>query len=106
GTSSNPFQYTGRENDATGLFHYRARYYNPAMQRFISEDPNSSPLFEAKRCKGNFAIDPANYVEIDPATARLMVFRFYSAVSGAIGLNPQKGHLYTYADNNPMSKFD
>jgi RHS repeat-associated protein len=35
----NPFQYTGRENDGTGLYYYRARYYNPELQRFISEDP-------------------------------------------------------------------
>jgi RHS repeat-associated protein len=37
--SGNPFQYTGRENDGTGLYYYRARYYNPQLQRFISEDP-------------------------------------------------------------------
>jgi len=29
----------GRENDCTGLYYYRARYYSPAMKRFISEDP-------------------------------------------------------------------
>ena len=39
GTSANPFQYTGRENDGTGLYYYRARYYSPRLQRFISEDP-------------------------------------------------------------------
>ncbi|MFQ5683977.1 MAG: RHS repeat-associated core domain-containing protein [Candidatus Binatia bacterium] len=38
-SSSNPFQYTGRENDSTGLYYYRARYYHPGIQRFISEDP-------------------------------------------------------------------
>ncbi|MDO8412591.1 MAG: RHS repeat-associated core domain-containing protein, partial [Gallionellaceae bacterium] len=37
--SSNPFQYTGRENDGTGLYYYRARYYDPVRARFISEDP-------------------------------------------------------------------
>jgi RHS repeat-associated protein len=37
--SDNPFQYTGRENDGTGLMYYRARYYSPEMKRFISEDP-------------------------------------------------------------------
>jgi len=36
---SNPFQYTGRENDGTGLYYYRARYYSTAIQRFLSEDP-------------------------------------------------------------------
>ncbi|MBI5641509.1 MAG: hypothetical protein HZA17_13900 [Nitrospirae bacterium] len=37
--SDNPFQYTGRENDGTGPYYYRARYYNQELQRFISEDP-------------------------------------------------------------------
>jgi RHS repeat-associated protein len=37
--SSNAFQYTGRENDGTGLYFYRARYYNPVLQRFLSQDP-------------------------------------------------------------------
>jgi RHS repeat-associated protein len=37
--NSNPFKYTGREDDATGLNYYRGRYYSPLLQRFISEDP-------------------------------------------------------------------
>ena len=37
--SPNLFQYTGRENDGTGLYYYRARYYHPGLQRFLSEDP-------------------------------------------------------------------
>lgn len=36
--STNPFQYTGRENDGTGLYYYRARYYSPTLQRFTAED--------------------------------------------------------------------
>jgi RHS repeat-associated protein len=39
GISSNPFQYTGRENDGAGLYYYRARYYHPILQRFASQDP-------------------------------------------------------------------
>jgi RHS repeat-associated protein len=38
-SSANPFQFTGRENDGTGLYFYRARYYSPASQRFIAQDP-------------------------------------------------------------------
>jgi RHS repeat-associated protein len=37
--SANPAQFTGRENDGTGLYYYRPRYYNPQFQRFLSEDP-------------------------------------------------------------------
>lgn len=37
--STNTFQFTGRENDTTGLMNFRNRYYNPAWGRFISEDP-------------------------------------------------------------------
>jgi RHS repeat-associated protein len=35
----NPYQFTGRENDATGLYYYRARYCSPTYQRFSSQDP-------------------------------------------------------------------
>jgi RHS repeat-associated protein len=35
----NPFQYTGRENDGTGLYYYRARYYSGRFGKFISRDP-------------------------------------------------------------------
>ena len=38
-SNTSTFQYTGRENDGTGLYYYRARYYHPTLQRFISEDP-------------------------------------------------------------------
>ncbi len=37
--SGNPFQYTGRENDGTGRYFYRARYYSPRLARFTQEDP-------------------------------------------------------------------
>jgi RHS repeat-associated protein len=40
--STNSFQYTGRENDGSGLYFYRARYYNPVIGRFISQDPLGS----------------------------------------------------------------
>ncbi|MBI3825830.1 MAG: hypothetical protein HY294_07535, partial [Candidatus Rokubacteria bacterium] len=37
--TTNHFGFTGREADETGLYYYRARYYSPVLQRFVSEDP-------------------------------------------------------------------
>jgi len=37
---TNPFMFTGRRMDSeTGLYFYRARYYNPALGRFLQTDP-------------------------------------------------------------------
>jgi RHS repeat-associated protein len=39
GSFGNPFRYTGRDSDSeTGLRYYRARYYDPSVGRFLSED--------------------------------------------------------------------
>jgi RHS repeat-associated protein len=35
----NALRYTGREDDGSGLYYYRARYYDPALKRFTQEDP-------------------------------------------------------------------
>jgi RHS repeat-associated protein len=40
GTTINPIQYIGNESDQeTGLYLERARYYDPSIGRFVSEDP-------------------------------------------------------------------
>ncbi|HKA60711.1 MAG TPA: RHS repeat-associated core domain-containing protein, partial [Gemmatimonadales bacterium] len=37
--TGNALDFTGREDDGTGLKYYRARYYHPGLQRFVAEDP-------------------------------------------------------------------
>ncbi|MDY0328335.1 MAG: RHS repeat-associated core domain-containing protein, partial [Arcobacteraceae bacterium] len=37
----NPYAYTSREYDSEELYYYRARYYDPTIQRFITPDPIS-----------------------------------------------------------------
>ena len=55
------FQYTGRENDGTGLYYYRARYYAPGIQRFISEDPlNGGGSYNAYSYADD---DPINFID-------------------------------------------
>jgi RHS repeat-associated protein len=56
------YRFTGRNDDGTGLYYYRGRYYSPTQQRFISRDPTG---FEAGDTNlyayvGN---DPVNLVD-------------------------------------------
>lgn len=69
-SSTSSYQFTGRENDGTGLDYYRARYYNPTFQRFVSEDqmgfaagdPN---LYEYAAGTPTDATDPSgNFVQV------------------------------------------
>jgi RHS repeat-associated protein len=39
GTLANAYTYTGREQDGSGLYYYRARYYLPSAGRFLTPDP-------------------------------------------------------------------
>ena len=59
GSAITRFGYTGRERDAdTGMFYYRARFYDPQVGRFISEDPVRSNS------------NAYNYVENNPIRKR------------------------------------
>jgi RHS repeat-associated protein len=45
--SANPIQYAGMENDGTGENYDHARYYNPGLSRFTSQDPIGCSSSEA-----------------------------------------------------------
>ena len=55
----NRYTYTGREwNAETGVYHYRARTYNPATGAFAARDPNNQMLYAyTVNCPTRF-IDP------------------------------------------------
>jgi RHS repeat-associated protein len=61
------FKFTGRDWDAeTGLYYYRARYYNPQTGQFSGEDPASADPENAYRYVGNdatMATDPTGLFE-------------------------------------------
>ncbi len=63
GSLTNTFRYTGRESDVeTGLYYYRARYYDPGIGRFLAEDPNDQgTLGEATNLYRYAENSPTNY---------------------------------------------
>ena len=60
--TGNPFAFTAREMDDDDLYYYRARYYDPSIGRFLSEDPLgfSSGDFNWYRYVSN---NPINYFD-------------------------------------------
>ena len=59
GAVENPYKFTGREHDEeTGLYFYRARYYDATVGRFLSKDS----LMSEMRIAGNLY----NYVDNNP----------------------------------------
>ncbi|MFQ5873859.1 MAG: RHS repeat domain-containing protein [Dehalococcoidia bacterium] len=62
GTIANPYTYTGREFDSeTGLYYYRARYYDPSVGRFLQEDPLNTFILP-----DNINLNLYTYVENNP----------------------------------------
>ncbi|WP_374029432.1 RHS repeat domain-containing protein [Bdellovibrio bacteriovorus] len=65
----NRYAYTGREiEDETGLYYYRARYYDPELGRFLSEDPigflgKSLSLYSYVRGSPVNYIDPSGKID-------------------------------------------
>ena len=83
GTSTNSFQYTGRENDGTGLYYYRARYFSPLLRRNVSQDP-----FNLASTK----------VLSQSGPDRVRGAFFYRLILN----QPQQLNVYNYAQGNPL----
>jgi RHS repeat-associated protein len=70
GAATNGWAYTGREWDGeTGLYYYRARYYNPASGAFMSEDPLpwASASYQYVRNNPAKFVDPAGLYVFFPS---------------------------------------
>lgn len=63
------YGYTGREPDTSGLMYYRARYYDPAIGRFLQRDPLG--MATGYNDYAYAADDPANRVDPRGLTSRI-----------------------------------
>jgi len=66
----NPYMFTGRRFDfETGLYYYRARYYNPYIGRFMQTDPvgYSAGINWYRYCRNNplGMVDPYGLMEVE-----------------------------------------
>jgi RHS repeat-associated protein len=92
GSLVNPFQYTARESDSeTGLYYYRARYYDPSLGRFLNEDPLRFAGGE------NFY----RYVGNNPVTRKDSLGLWQVTIGGGAGL----GALLTFGNNSGQYNF-
>ena len=62
---SEDYFFTGKEKDVTGLYYFGARYYDPEIGRFISEDPGQDGVDWFGYCKNN----PLGYFDPDGLAA-------------------------------------
>ncbi|MDZ4075202.1 MAG: RHS repeat-associated core domain-containing protein [Hylemonella sp.] len=85
--TNNSTQYTSRENDATSLYFYRARYYDPGLKRFISSDPIG--LWGGMNTYAYVSGNPVNYSDplglVDPTINVGFGFTFFNQFMNAGG---------------------
>jgi RHS repeat-associated protein len=95
-TTTNPFGWTGRELDGTGLQFLRARYYSPTLHRFISEDPLQY-VYSNVSTKLNVAFDFSRKESAIYTAARIRGLLGFSASVAVASENP-----FSYANNSPL----
>ena len=83
GASKSGHAFTGREHDAeTGLYYYRARYYDAKLGIFISEDPAKDGVNHYAYVGGapTSLIDPSGLAALGPSLPEMvMMFAGFSA---------------------------
>jgi len=97
GNVSQPFMFTGREYDSeTGMYFYRARYYDPQAGRFVTKDPigfaGGINVFSYVENNPSNFIDPTgNVVLVDDAAIAIGTL----VVATAAYLQTQQGQQAT-----------
>ena len=91
--------FTGREYDSeTGLYFYRARYYDPAIGRFISEDPigfegGDLNLYAYVRNNPVIYKDPHGTI-LPPAVYLLLIYTIWDAAINSTYTQTPTGGIF------------
>jgi len=97
GTDANPFRYCGEYWDnETETYYLRARYYDPSIGRFLSEDTYWNP---ANMIYGD---DPITWNEREDDPLGLNTYTYVPDMSAIM----QSGNRYVYGLNNPLKYKD
>lgn len=88
-STGNTLAFTGREADGTGLYFYRARYFDPRLQRFISADPLGFSAGDVN-LYGYVWNSPTNFS--DPSgESPIVVLPLAGCIGGAVGAGLTSG---------------
>ena len=93
GTLANSHTYTGREFDSeSGLYYYRARYYDPQAGRFITEDPIGLLAGDVNfyRYVSN---NPVNLIDPQGEAANIVIGAIGGALAGAFVAAATDGNI-------------
>jgi RHS repeat-associated protein len=103
GVSQTSLNFTGQRKDDTGLLYYHARYYDPALARFVSAD-SIVPSAEAGRGGAALAVD---YHEPRSIADLHDVLDTPRSARGSNGpSNAQNFNRYSYVLGNPVRNVD
>jgi RHS repeat-associated protein len=83
--TDNAQQYTGKKQDGTGLYYFNARFYDPEVARFVTQDICSNLPNDEKNLFGNLGLNTVIDKGFD---------------------NPQRYNRYSYCLNNPLKYND